>query len=90
MLNVQFLELYFLHREISQLRAENQHQNKDMLKEMAGFQNNRTITDQIVCLIIKERNDKKMKEPLLLRYTEQNHDPSSRVTSRNKLTPPGK
>jgi len=86
LLNVQFLELYFLHREIGQLRAEYQNQNKDiaMLKEMTGFKNNRTITDLILSLIIKELNDKKMKEPLPLRYTEQNHDPSSRVASRNK------
>jgi len=65
LINLQFLELHFLHREIDQLRDENQNQNKDiaMLKEIVGFPNNQSITDQIVSLIIKELHKKKvMKE----------------------------
>jgi len=81
---MQSLELHFLHQEIGQLRDENQNQNKNiaMLKEIAGFQKNKTLLDQIVSSIIKEI-DKKKDGPM-----KESTPPSSssvrRLSNRNK------
>jgi hypothetical protein len=54
------IELRFIHREIVILKDENHSQNKEiaMLKEIMGFHNNKTIPDQILKLI--NRNKKNM------------------------------
>ena len=83
-----FIELDFLHREIELLRSENQDQNKEIafLKETVGFQNNKTIPQQIVSLIKKEFDEQKKKESPIPKSTKRNQDlsPGKANHHRNK------
>ena len=65
---------------------ENQNQNKEiaMLKEIAAFQNNTTISDQILSLIKKELDDQKKKESFTAKSTKRNQDSAPEKPSHHR------
>ena len=55
-----------------------------MLKEIAAFQNNTTISDQILSLIKKELDDQKKKESFTAKSTKRNQDSAPEKPSHHR------